>query len=140
MKIPRSTPVNLSQPKYFATFTREAGEQPLETWKTYLKWRVLNARANLLSKPFEDAEFEFSEKVLRGVKEQLPRWERCTELADRALGDALGQAFVRRFFPPVAKQRMDQLVANMRATLADELANADWLSPETKKQALGKLK
>jgi predicted metalloendopeptidase len=139
MKIPRATPVNLTQPKYFATFTKELGEEPVETWKTYLKWRVLSARANLLSKPFEDAEFEFSEKVLRGVKEQLPRWERCTELADRSLGDALGQAFVRRFFPPAAKQRMDELVANMRATLADELANADWLSPETKKQALGKL-
>jgi putative endopeptidase len=139
MKISRATPVNLTQPKYFATFAKELGEQPVETWKTYLKWRVLSAQASLLSKPFEDAEFEFSEKVLRGVKEQLPRWERCTELADRTLGDALGQAFVRRFFPPVAKQRMDELVANMRATLADELANADWLSSETKKQALGKL-
>ena len=139
MKIPRATAVNLTQPKYFATFTKVLGEQPVETWKTYLKWRLLSARANLLSKPFEDAEFEFSEKVLRGVKEPLPRWERCTELADRSLGDALGQAFVRRYFPPVAKQRMDQLVANMRATLADELANADWLSAETKKQALGKL-
>jgi len=139
MNIPRATPVNLSQPKYFATFTKELGDQPVETWKTYLKWRVLSARASLLSKPFEDAEFEFSEKVLRGVKEQLPRWERCTELADRSLGDALGQAFVRRFFPPAAKQRMDELVVNMRATLADELANADWLSPQTKQQALGKL-
>jgi putative endopeptidase len=139
MKIPRATPVNLSQPKYFATLAKELGEQPVETWKAYLKWRLLSARASLLSKSFEDAEFEFSEKVLRGVKEQLPRWERCTQLADRALGDALGQAFVRRFFPPVAKQRMDELVANMRATLANELANADWLSPETKQQALGKL-
>ena len=139
MKIPRATPVNLSQPKYFATFTKQVDEAPLETWKTYLKWRVMSGRAALLSKPFEDAEFEFSEKVLRGVKEPLPRWERCTELADRTLGDALGQAFVQRFFPPVAKQRMDELVANMRATLADELTNADWLSPETKKQALGKL-
>ncbi len=100
---------------------------------------MLSNRANLLSKPFEDAEFEFSEKVLRGVKEPLPRWERCTEMADRSLGDALGQAFVQRFFPPTAKQRMDELVSNMRATLADELTNADWLSAETKKQALGKL-
>lgn len=139
MKIPRATAVNLSQPKYFATFTRQVGEAPLETWKTYLKWRVLSAHAALLSKPFEDAEFEFTEKVLRGVKEPLPRWERCTELADRTLGDALGQAFVRRFFPPIADQRMKELLVNMRATLADELKNADWLSDETKKQALGKL-
>jgi putative endopeptidase len=139
MKIPRSTPVNLSQPKYFAAFVKELNEQQVETWKTYLKWRVLSGRASLLSKPFEDAEFEFSEKVLRGVQEPLPRWERCTELADRTLGDALGQSFVGRFFPPVAKQRMDVLVTNMRATLAYELTNADWLSPETKKQALAKL-
>jgi predicted metalloendopeptidase len=139
MKIPRATPVNLSQPKYFAAFTKQVGDAPIETWKTYLKWRVLSGHAALLSKPFEDAEFEFSEKVLRGVKEPLPRWERCTEQADRLLGDALGQGFVQRYFPPAAKQRMDELVANMRATLADELANADWLSPETKKQALGKL-
>ena len=139
MKIPRATPVNLSQPKYFATFTKEVGEAPVTTWKTYLKWRLLSNRAALLSKPFEDAEFEFTEKVLRGVKEPLPRWERCTELVDRSLGDALGRAFVQRFFPPAAKQRMDELVSNMRATLADELTNADWLSAETKKQAIGKL-
>jgi predicted metalloendopeptidase len=139
MKIPRTTPVNLSEPRYFATFTKELGSAPLETWKTYLKWRLLSGKANQLPKAYEDAWFEFNQKVLSGVKEPLPRWERCTELADRTLGDALGEAFVRRYFPPVAKQRMDDLVAKMRVTLGEELARADWLSPETKKQALAKL-
>ena len=139
MKIPRTTPVNLSEPRYFATFTKELGSAPLETWKTYLQWRLLSGKANQLPKAYEDAWFEFNQKVLSGVKEPLPRWERCTELADRTLGDALGEAFVRRYFPPVAKQRMDDLVAKMRVTLGEALARADWLSPETKKQALAKL-
>ena len=138
-KIPRSTPVNLSEPRYFATFTKELASAPLETWKTYLKWRLLSSKANQLPKAYEDAWFEFNQKVLSGVKEPLPRWERCTGLADRTLGDALGAAFVRRFFPPAAKKRMDELVATMRVTLGEELARADWLSPETKKQALAKL-
>jgi predicted metalloendopeptidase len=139
MKIPRTTAVNLSEPKYFATFTKELASAPLETWKTYLKWRLLSSKANQLPKAFEDAWFDFNQRVLSGVKEPLPRWERCTEVADRSLGDALGQAFVRRYFPPEAKKRMDALVANMRTTLGEELAHADWLSPETKKQALAKL-
>ena len=139
VKIPRTTAVNLSEPKYFATFTKELDSAPLETWKTYLKWRLLSSKANQLPKAFEDAWFEFNQRVLSGVKEPLPRWERCTEVADRSLGDALGQAFVRRYFPPEAKQRMDELVSNMRVTLGEELAKADWLSPETKKQALAKL-
>lgn len=138
-KIPRTTPVNLSEPHYFAMFTKELGSAPLETWKTYLKWRLLSGKANQMPKSFEDAWFDFNQKVLSGVKEPLPRWERCTELADRTLGDALGELFVRRYFPPVAKQRMDDLVARMRATLGEELARADWLSPDTKKQALAKL-
>jgi len=138
-KIPRSTPVNLSEPRYFATFTKELASAPLETWKTYLKWRLLSSKANQLPKAYEDAWFEFNQKVLSGVKEPLPRWERCTELADRTLGDALGEVFVRRFFPPAAKKRMDELVATMRVTLGEELARANWLSPETKKQALAKL-
>ena len=139
LKIPRTTPVNLSEPRYFATFTQELASAPLETWRTYLKWRLLSSKANQLPKAYEDAWFEFNQKVLSGVKEPLPRWERCTGLADRTLGDALGAAFVRRYFPPVAKQRMDELVAKMRVTLGEELARADWLSPETKKQALAKL-
>ena len=138
-RIPRSTPVNLSEPKYFAAFTKALASEPLDTWKSYLKWRLLSSKANQLPKAFEDAWFDFNQRVLSGVKEQLPRWERCTELADRTLGDALGQAFVRRYFPPEAKQRMDALVVNMRATLGEELAKADWLSPDTKKQALAKL-
>src|SRR5208283_4551755 len=139
VKIPRTTAVNLSEPKYFATFTQELDSAPLETWKAYLKWRLLSSKASQLPKTFEDAWFDFNQRVLSGVKEPLPRWERCTEAADRSLGDALGQAFVRRYFPPEAKKRMDELVANMRTTLGEELAKADWLSRETKKQALAKL-
>ena len=139
VKIPRTTPVNLAEPKAAAEFTKEFSTAPLDTWKTYLRWRTLSSFANWLPKAYADADFDFSERVLRGVTEPLPRWERCIELADRTMGDTLGQVFVRRYFPPVAKKRMDELVANMRLTLANELAKADWLSPDTKKQALTKL-
>ncbi len=138
-KVTRTVTVNVAEPKAVEAFQKELASTPLPVWKTYLRWRLVQGTATSLSSAFDNEAFEFNGKVLRGVKEQLPRWQRCAQTVDRGLGEALGQAFVQKYFPPAAKKRMDELVNNLKLTLADELRNADWLSPETRRQALVKL-
>lgn len=135
--VSRSAPVNLSEPKYMATLEKELNGD-LSDWRAYLRWRVLAVTADELPEAFDKEKFEF-QKVLTGVKEQKARWKRCVAATDQMLGEALGQAFIKKHFPPAAKKRMDQLVTNLRETLAEELANADWLSAETRTQAKEKL-
>lgn len=140
LEIPASTPINVTEPEAVKTVNAMLSSAPLDDWKTWLKWRLLNATAPALSKPFRDESFYFRSTVLTGVTEQLPRWQTCANAADRGLGDALGQLFVAKHFPPQAKKRMLELVENLRAALGEELQNSTWLSPETRKNALAKLK
>jgi predicted metalloendopeptidase len=137
--LPESTPVNVSEPKFLKKLNEQLTAVPLEDWKIWLRWRVAKTAAPNLSKPFRDEDFYFSSTVLTGVKEPLPRWQQCANTVDRLLGDALGREFVARYFPPQAKKRMLEMVENLRATLREELEKADWLTPETKKNAIAKL-
>ena len=137
--IPTDQPINVVEPKFFTMLNTAITTTSLDTWKTYLRWRLVRAHADSLPAAFDEEAFSFSGTVLTGVKEQLPRWKRCVTAVDRSLGDALGESFIKKYFPPAAKMRIDELIANMRATLADSLTNADWLSAETKTQALDKL-
>ncbi|MDX2149453.1 MAG: M13 family metallopeptidase [Bryobacteraceae bacterium] len=138
-RVPKTVPVNVGEPKFWEAFEKELAGTALPVWKSYLRWRLIKAAAPSLPEAFEKEAFEFDGKVLQGLKEQLPRWQRCTQAADGLMGEALGQSFVARYFPPVARKRMDELVRNLRLTLRDELSNADWLSDETRKQAVAKL-
>jgi putative endopeptidase len=137
--IPESTPINVSQPEFVKKFNRQLSTVPVEDWKTWLRWRVLNLAASNLSKPFALEYFHFASTVLRGIKEQQPRWQTCTAQVDLAMGDALGEAFVRKHFTPEAKRRMNEMVENLRATLREELEHAAWLAPDTRKSAIAKL-
>ncbi len=139
LNIAESTPINATEPEVLKKFNSQLTALPLDDWKTWLRWRLVNGAADYLSKPFRDEDFAFSGTVLTGVKEQLPRWQQCANTVDRTLGDALGQVFVAKHFPPAAKKRMNELVENLRITLREELENADWLAPETKKNAVAKL-
>ncbi len=138
-RVPQNVTVNVSEPKAVEAFQKELASTPLAVWKTYLRWRLVQGAATNLSSAFDNEAFEFNGKVLQGVKEQLPRWQRCAQAVDRGLGEALGQAFVEKYFPPAAKKRMDELVNNLKLTLAQELRNAGWLSSETRRQAVAKL-
>lgn len=137
--LPETTPVNVSEPEFLKKLNAQMTAVPLEDWKTWLRWRLVKSASYMLSKPFRDEDFHFSSTVLTGVKEPLPRWQECANTVDRALGDSLGREFVARHFPPQAKKRMQELVENLRATLREELQKADWLTPETKKNAIAKL-
>ncbi|MBY0504680.1 MAG: M13 family metallopeptidase [Bryobacteraceae bacterium] len=134
-----TTAINVAEPDYLKKFNAQLTAVPAADWQTWLRWRLVSGAANNLSKPFADAAFRFNSGVLLGVKEQAPRHEFCGAVVDRMLGDALGEVWVRKHFPPAAKRRMNELVENLRATLREELQNAEWLAPETRKNAVAKL-
>lgn len=136
--IPPGGPVNVNEPGFLRRVQVQLAATPVADWKAWLRWRVLRSAAPSLAKPFEDEAFRF-EAVLTGVTEPLPRWQRCANIVDGAMGDALGEIFVAKHFPARAKQRMNELVENLRATLAEELAAAAWMTPETRKNAVAKL-
>jgi putative endopeptidase len=139
IRVAASEDIVVDAPKYLEEFNRLLKTATIETWKSWLRWRITRAAATELSKPFFDEDFAFQQTVLQGVREQRPRWQVCSQMADGTLGDALGQLFVEKHFPAEAKRRMNELVENLRATLREELEAASWLQPETKKAAIEKL-
>jgi putative endopeptidase len=130
--------VIIAQPEFFRALYELAKERPLEDWKTYLRWHLLNARAPYLHTAAEDESFAFYGKVLRGQPSQEPRWQRAARVIDGQLGEALGQLFVARHFPPSARARMIELVDNLKAVFHDRLAKADWMTEATRAKALAK--
>jgi predicted metalloendopeptidase len=139
LQVPKATPLNVADPNLVKHFDKQLAEAPIATWKLWLQWNVLKSAASLLTDAMEAEAFRFDDKIVNGAQEQLPRWHRCTTLVDQSLGDALGEVFVKKHFPPVAKQRMNELVENLRVTLREELGNAAWMDPETRKNAMAKL-
>jgi putative endopeptidase len=131
--------VDVSEPHFFETMSQALKDTPLETWKIYLRWHLVNSTATFLSDPFVDENFNFNGRTLVGTKELLPRWKRCVSATDRQLGEALGQIYVQKYFPPEAKARALELVNNLTAALRDDLQTLPWMSPATRQQALVKL-
>jgi putative endopeptidase len=131
--------VDVSAPKFFMTMSQTLKGTPLSTWKTYLRWHLVNSAAPYLSDAFVDENFNFNGRVLQGTKELLPRWKRCVSATDRQLGEALGQIYVQKYFPPEAKARALELVNNLTKALQDDLQTLPWMGPATRKQALVKL-
>ncbi|MBL4674808.1 MAG: M13 family metallopeptidase [Mucilaginibacter sp.] len=130
--------VDMEQPRYYAKLNTMLKNNPLTDWKLYLKAHTLISYADLLSKNFQDASFNYG-KTLGGQKKQRRRWERIAQNTDQDLGDALGQLYVEQYFPPEAKHRIDQLISNLVKAYANHIKNIDWMSAETKKTALEKL-
>jgi len=139
LHVATTVPVNVSEPEFLKAFNHQLQEAPLDTWKTWLRWRLIHDRAQYLSQAFYDEWFHFERTVLSGVAAQQPRWKVCVSSTDATLGEALGRLYVEKHFPPEAQRRMQQLVANLRAALGEELQSADWLAPETRQNALRKL-
>ncbi|MGE5346355.1 MAG: M13 family metallopeptidase [Acidithiobacillales bacterium] len=137
--IPEKQDLNVRQPEFFAAFAEMAGSEPLETWKTYLKWHLLRTSASLLPKRFDQEAFAFYGTTLRGVPKQEERWKRVLAVTDGEIGEALGQLYVEKAFSPKSKKRMLQLVENLRAALRERIEALPWMGPETKKAALAKL-
>jgi predicted metalloendopeptidase len=112
---------------------------PIATWKTYLAYHYLSAHAPLLPKAFDDENFNFYGHILNGQPVQRDRWKRAVQALNGALGEAVGEVYVARHFPPDAKAKMDALVENLRKAYGEHIKSLTWMSEETKKAALEKL-
>lgn len=130
--------VIVNNPAFFKEAAVLLNTIPLQDWKTYLQWQVLKSSANSLSSAFVDASFEFN-KILSGQKIQTPRWQRMSSLTDGSVGELLGQLYVKEYFKPEAKQRMAELVANLRKAFSQRINSLDWMGAETKQKAQAKL-
>jgi putative endopeptidase len=131
--------LNVGQPAFVETLQKQIHTQNLDAWKSYLRWHVLHDNAPWLSDNFADENFNFYGKILTGAKEQQPRWKRCTRLTDQNLGEAVGQDWVAKNFPPQAKQNMEKLVAALDKALAEDIQTLPWMSDATKVEAEKKL-
>ena len=131
--------MNVAQPQFMTTVDSLLTAAPIDDWKSYLRWNVLANTAPALSSPFVKESFRFNSTVLRGVAEMRPRWKRCLTLTDQALGEVLGQAYVRTNFTPEAKARALEMVRNIRAEFRSRLSELSWMSQDTKKKAYAKL-
>ncbi len=130
--------VIVRQPDFFAAMAATYKDVPLETWKTWLAWHVIDSSAPYLNKAIVDEDFDFARK-LSGATELPARWKRGVKVVEGALGEAAGKLYVARHFPPEAKARMQQLVKNLIEAYRQDIQDLDWMSPETRKKALEKL-
>jgi len=136
---PAVTELNLVPPKFFTEFNSMLKDVPVDQWKTYLRWMTLNATAPFLPKRFADERFDFFNRYLNGQKEQQPRWKQCVQATDQALGEALGMQFVKTKFTPEQKAKMNELIDNLVVSLRSRINGLEWMSPETRQQAINKL-
>ena len=137
---PASDHYIVTSPDFFRAEEKLLKEHPLDHWKAYLRWQYIHRAAPLMNKALADENFDFFAHTLAGAQAQQPRWRRCVRAADRDLGDALGQAYVDRAFPPESKARTIQMVHAIESALNADIQSLSWMSPATKEQAIVKLK
>ena len=125
----------VTSPAFFKGVEQSLQKHPLDHWKVYLRWYLIQGSTSALGKQFVDESFDFFGRTLVGAKEIQPRWRRCVDSTDFLLGEALGQAYVNRAFPPESKDRVLKLVHDLDSALGSDIDGLDWMSPETKKQA-----
>ncbi len=136
---PHVSELNVAQPDFFKEVDHQLSAAPLADWKIYLRWHVIHSAAPALSEPFVQEHFNFYGKQLSGTTEIQPRWKRCVQSANQNLGEALGEVYVAKYFPPEAKAHAKAMVDNLIAALRSDIPTLSWMGPETKKQALAKL-
>lgn len=131
--------VNVGQPDFFKKLDHQIAAVAMDHWKDYLRWHLIDAAAPYLSARFVDADFDFHGKVLTGKKENLPRWKRIVNSTNHAIGEAVGQQYVKTAFTPDAKAKALKLVKKLREVLREDLGVLDWMDETTRKNAIAKL-
>jgi putative endopeptidase len=131
--------VNIYQPGFFKELGNMMKSVSVDDWKTFLRWQLINSTASLLSKDFENQNFDFYYTTLSGQEKMEPRWKLVLDATSGSLGEAIGQLYVEKYFPPVAKERMTALVMNLKTSLKQRIENLAWMGPQTKQEALAKL-
>ncbi len=128
-----------AQPSFFTDVAALVTPERLDAWRSWARWQAIRSVAGLLSSPFVDARFDFYERTLNGTPQLKERWKRGVALVESVLGEAIGRIYVARHFPPAAKERMDDLVAHLIEAYHESISSLDWMSAETREQALEKL-
>jgi putative endopeptidase len=130
--------INLAMPQFFGALGKDLRTVPLVQWKIYLRWRLIDAFAPYLSKPFVDEDFRM-QSALSGTEKVLPRWQRVVRAENDALGFAIGQVYVQQEFPPSSKKEVLEILHNIRAALRSDMATLPWMAPATRQAAIAKL-
>jgi putative endopeptidase len=137
---PATDNIITTEPKFFTEMNAVIAESDLDAIKTYLRWHYIHAIAGTSTPEAIDNEnFNFYAKTLRGQEQQQPRWRRCTQRIDRELGEALGQVYVDKYFPPSEKKRALDMTIAIEEAMGRDIDSLDWMSPETKVKAKEKL-
>lgn len=131
--------VIVGQPEFYVSLNKMIKSYSLEDWKAYLEWDLVDSYASYLNKSIEKQNFYFFSTVMSGVKEQKPRWKRIVEQTDGALGELIGQIYVKEYLPKGSKEKLLEIGNNIRDVYAERIKNLDWMSEATKKKALNKL-
>lgn len=131
--------LNVDQPAFMLEVQKLVAEEPLQNLKTYLRWGLVNTRAQQLAKPFRDQDFAFYSAYLEGIDEQEPRWRSCVSMVDNQLGEALGREFVERNFPPAVREEARRMSLQIQQVMAERIEALGWMSPATREQARQKL-
>jgi putative endopeptidase len=137
--ITQAAEVVVRQPDALIAFAALWQSEDLEDWKRWLRWRVISGRASMLTDDLVEENFAFYGRTLSGTEELRDRWKRGVALVENLMGDAVGRLYVERHFPPDAKARMDELVANTREAYRVSITDLEWMTPETRQRALDKL-
>jgi putative endopeptidase len=131
--------LHVAEPKFLERLDRELGSTPVEVWKHYLTFHLLESAAPWLARPFADESFAFRERFLGGAERQKPRALRCLESTEALLGEPLGRKYAERAFPPAAKAKVREMVGNLLDVLREDVATATWMTAATRQQALTKI-
>ena len=131
--------VVVRQPDFLTEFAALWAGQDIEDWKRWARWRLIHARASLLTDELVAEDFDFYGRTLSGTESIRDRWKRGVSVVENLMGDALGKLYVEQHFPPGAKARMDELVANLREAYRVSINQLAWMTPETRQRALAKL-
>lgn len=131
--------LNVAAPGYFAALERQLTSVPIGDWQAYVRWHTARLASPYLSSAFVDADFAFFSQALAGAQQLQPRWKRCVGRVDRHLGEALGQVYVEKYFTADTRARTLRMVRQIEAAMEDDINTLEWMSPETRTQALEKL-
>nr|WP_240471815.1 M13 family metallopeptidase [Flavobacterium aquatile] len=138
--LPAVDSVIVSQPKYMTSLETVFKENKIEEWKAYLRWTLLNNSSNVLTTEIEKANWDFYSKTLQGAKAQRPREERALQVVNGTVGEALGKLYVEKKFPAEAKEKAKKMIENVFLAFENRINNLPWMTPETRKGAIEKLK
>ena len=135
---PATKDIIVGQPKFFEGLQEQLKARPLSDWKSYLRYQLLGDAARFLSSDFEQERFRFYDTVLSGTPEMEPRWQRSARTVDSLIGEALGQLYVERYYPPTARARMQEMIKNLQVVMRERLQKLEWMTEPTRQKALAK--